>query len=159
MSTTKKGTHFGNVPSLTTPTTKKVLETPSNRPLAPANVSAVANGTGNSTKITLECTIYVSESNMPKKNGDENDYAKEIDFQISYSVDSDDKITIYVSRDDSFTPSSTFYAYVVPIGFSPSDIRGLKNSFTTVEVINWDEDPDGSRGTEVVVKSGTGELK
>ena len=63
---------------------------------------------------------------MPKKNGDENDYAKEIDFQISYSVDSDDKVTIYVSRDDSFTPSSTFYAYVVPIGFSPSDIPRFK---------------------------------
>ncbi|PKH50597.1 hypothetical protein CXF68_07760 [Tenacibaculum sp. Bg11-29] len=154
MATTKiyKGTHFGNVSSSTKANTKKTLKEKSERPLAPTNLSAVANGTGNSTKITLECTIYVSESNMPKKNGNENDYAKEIDFQISYSVDNNDKVTIYVSRDNSFISSSTFYAYVVPIGFSPSDIPRLGDNFTTVEIINWDEDPDGSRGTETTVQ-------
>lgn len=151
-----KGAHFGNVKSSTNADTKKVLAEKSTRPLAPTNVSAIATGTGNETRITLMCTIYVSEANIPKTPNGKNDYTKNIEFNISYSVDTTDKVTIYVARDNKFIPSETFYAYVVPIGFSPKDIPGLNNNFSTVEVINWDEDPTGSRGTETVVKSGTG---
>jgi hypothetical protein len=103
------------------------------------------------------CTIYVSEANMPKNENGENDYKKNIKFNISYLVDKNNKVTIYVARDDKYVSSKTFYAYVVPIGFSPKDIPGLNNDFTTVEVINWDEDPEGSRGTTTTVKQGAGE--
>lgn len=146
-----KGTHFGNVSSSTKADTEKIYEV-SVRPKAPQSVSAVAHGKGDNKQIVLTCTIYVSESNIPKKEDGSNDYAKKNVFNISYLVDDDKKVTIYVSRDNSFSPSTTFYAYVVPIQFSPSDIPGLSNNFTTVEVINWDEDPKGSRGTVTTVK-------
>lgn len=148
-----KGTHFGYVKSHTSADTKKVLQTTSDRPLAPTDLSAIPNGTGNETRITLTCTIYVSEANIPKDTNGNNDYAQNIKFNISYLVDDSNKVTIYVARDDKYISSETFYAYVVPIGFSPKDIPGLNNSFTTVEVINWDEDPEGSRGTETTVKT------
>ncbi|CAM1373377.1 hypothetical protein [Tenacibaculum xiamenense] len=148
-----KGAHFGNVKSLTNADTKKLLQTTSDRPLAPTDVSATSNGKkGNETRITLMCTIYVSEANMPKNENGKNNYTEKIKFNISYSVDNDDKVTIYVGRNNKFIPSDTFYAYVVPIGFSPKDMPGLNNSFTTVEVINWDEDPEGSRGTTTTVQ-------
>ncbi|MDY0780294.1 hypothetical protein [Tenacibaculum sp. IB213877] len=152
-----KGTHFAYVSSSTSADTKKVLEIASHRPLAPTNVSAIANGIGNETKIKLMCTIYVCDLHIPKNDNGENDYTKDIQFNISYLVDNESKVTIYVARDDKYVSSKTFYAYVVPIHFSPKDIPGLNNNFTTVEVINWDEDPEGSRGTETTVKQGAGE--
>lgn len=147
------GTHFGNVSSSTSADTKKTLTTPSTEPLAPTNVSATATGSGDSTEITLICTVYVSEKNMPKNTDGSNDYSKKINFEIDYLVDSSNKVTIYVSNPTaSFSPATVFYAYIVPIGFKPSEIPGLSNNFTSIEVINWDADPEGSRGTEVTVQ-------
>jgi len=142
------GIYFGTIPSITSEAQKIVLQTPSTRPLSPS-ITAQKTGTGSEATVTLSCIVFVSEKNAQNDNG-----VNKINFNINYLVTDVNKVSIYISKDSSFTPSDTFYPYVVEIVFKPSDISHLTDTFNTVKVINWDADPEGSRGTETSVIEG-----
>ena len=146
MSTTNTfipGTKFGTIDSNTNPSQKIELIAPSIRPLSPA-ITAQINGSGSDEKVILSAVIFVSEANVPTNN--------QMSFDIHYLVTDLDKVSIYISTDDSFEPSNVFYPFVVEIEFSPSQIPNLSNNVSTIKVINWDADPEGSRGTTTTVK-------
>ena len=134
------GTKFGTVTSSTNPSQKIELIAPSIRPLSPA---ITAQMTGSDEKVVLSAVIFVSEANLPTNN--------KMTFDINYLVTDLDKVSIYIASQDSFTPSNVFYPFVVEIEFSPSQIPNLSNNLSSIKVINWDADPEGSRGTEIRV--------
>lgn len=146
------GTKFGTISSSTSEVQKIVLETPSKRPLSPS-ITAQKKGTGSEATVTLSCIVFVSGKNAQNDDGNT---PNKINFNINYLVTDINKVSIYISKDSSFIPSDTFYPYVVEIVFKPSQIANLTNTFNTIKVINWDADPEGSRGTETTVLSGAG---
>lgn len=137
------GTKFGTVSSSTNASQKIELIASSIRPLSPA-ITAQMTGSGSKEKVVLSAVIFVSEANLPANN--------QMSFDINYLVTDLDKVSIYISTENSFEPSNVFYPFVVEIEFSPSQIPNLSNNVSTVKVINWDADPEGSRGTETTVK-------
>lgn len=141
------GTKFGTVTSSTNDSQKIVLKTPSTRPLSPS-ITAQKTGIGSEAIVILSCIVFVSKKNVPNDGN--------ITFDINYLVTDVNKVSIYISSDNSFIPSDTFYPYLVEIEFKPSQIANLTNTFNTIKVINWDADPEGSRGTETTVLSGAG---
>ncbi len=137
------GTQFGTVNSSTNPSQKIVLSAPSIRPLSPS-ITAQMTGSDSGEKVLLSAVIFVSEANLPANNN--------MTFDINYLVTDLDKVSIYIASQDSFAPSNVFYPFVIEIEFSPSQIPNLSNNLSTIKVINWDADPEGSRGTETKVK-------
>lgn len=142
------GTKFGTISSSTSEVQKIVLETPSTRPLSPS-ITAQKTGTGSEATVTLSCIVFVSGKNAQNDDGNA---PNKINFNINYLVTDINKVSIYISKDSSFIPSDTFYPYVVEIVFKPSQIANLTNTFNTIKVINWDADPEGSRGTEIEIE-------
>ncbi|CAM1357235.1 hypothetical protein [Tenacibaculum halocynthiae] len=157
MSTSKlftPGTEFGTVPASSSAGKKLTLLKPSSRPLAPS-VSVSSSSSGDSREIVLSCVVLISEENMPK-NGNDIDFGTPINFQVNGLVTDVNKISIYISNGGSFIPSKNFYPFVVNIQFKPSQVSHLNNNFNSIKVINWDADPEGSRGTETTVKDPMG---
>ncbi|AUC16154.1 hypothetical protein BTO06_13730 [Tenacibaculum sp. SZ-18] len=136
------GTKFGTVTSSTIPSQKIKLMAPSIRPLSPS-ITAQMTGSGSGEKVVLSAVVFVSEANLPANN--------QMTFDINYLVTDLDKVSIYIASQDSFTPSNVFYPFVVEIEFSPSQVPNLSNNLSSIKVINWDADPEGSRGTEIRV--------
>ncbi|CAL2091442.1 hypothetical protein [Tenacibaculum sp. 190524A05c] len=137
------GTQFGTVNSSTNPSQKIVLSAPSIRPLSPS-ITAQMTGSGSGEKVLLSAVIFVSEANLPTNNN--------MTFDINYLVTDLDKVSIYIASQDSFISSNVFYPFVVEIEFSPSQVPNLSNNLSSIKVINWDSDPEGSRGTTTTVK-------
>lgn len=148
------GTVFGTVSAISSAGQKITLSMPSTRPLAPS-VSVNSSSTGNSRVIKLSCIVLISEENMPQSGGNI-DFDTPIIFQVNGLVTDINKISLYISNGGSFIPSKNFYPFVVDVLFKPSQVSHLSNTFNSIKVINWDADPEGSRGTETTVKDPMG---
>lgn len=146
------GSEFGTVKAFSSAVQKITLPILSTRPLAPS-VSVHPSSSGDSREIVLSCIVLISEKNMPH-SGNDIDFGTPIKFQVNGLVTDVNKISIYISNKGTFIPSKNFYPFVVNIQFKPSDVSHLNNNFNSIKVINWDADPEGSRGTEIEVEKG-----
>jgi len=125
------------------------LQAPSSRPLPPI-VTANNTTDSNTGRVTtyISCILLISTDNSPSDGSMPN-------LTPYYLVTDTNKLFIYISETagnaKSFTPSTTFNAYHLEFSISPNDVANLDNNYNKIEVIHWDADPEGSRGTEINV--------
>ncbi|WP_143032246.1 hypothetical protein [Tenacibaculum sp. MAR_2009_124] len=110
--------------------------TASSKPLAPlAMASFDENG-----NINVSAFIYIPNS----KNGND------VNFQVNVLQTNSNKLAFYISHNASPKKSNTQYPY--GISFSTSGVNYQQLGITKVKVYTWDDDPEGSRGTETTVE-------
>lgn len=107
----------------------------SSKPLAPL-VMACFDDEGN---INVSAFLYIPNSN----NG------QNITFQINILETNSNKLAFYISHEA--TPTNSQIQYPYGISFSTSGTNYKEIGITDIKVYGWDDDPEGSRGTETVV--------
>lgn len=105
------------------------------QPLPPANVTAVENGT----TITVTATVYIDAA----------DDVTSLDVYITENLIDGDTQGVYFDYNYIEEVPSAVYPYTFSV-----EIQDPTGAIKNIESYLWDEDPEGSRGTETPVKKG-----
>ncbi len=107
------------------------------KPLPPANVTAIENGT----TISITATVYIDAA----------DNVSSLDIYVTDSLIGGDTQGVYFDYN---------YMEEIPVSLYPYtfsfDIQDPTGAIQKIESYLWDEDPVGSRGTETEVQGGGG---
>ncbi|RBW57226.1 hypothetical protein DS884_11635 [Tenacibaculum sp. E3R01] len=75
-------------------------------------------------------------------------------FTINQLQTNSNKLAFYIGVDKAPTPDNSFHIYGITFKVKDQDYKSM--GITKIKTYLWDEDPEGSRGTETAVKDPMG---